>query len=216
MDSCKDVQSLIDFGRLSFHRAIQIEMNREEFFYLLPYLFSLALSLGILFYSWRHRRVTETTLAVARAAGFNEEELLRIRRGSTLHDIGKMGIPDDILRKKGPLTEEEREVVKNHPNTAFELLKGIPYLEKSLEIPYCHHEKWDGSGYPRGLKGKEIPLSARIFAVVDVWDALSSDRPYREAWSREKVAAYLLNESGKHFDPKVLDIFLELMRQGKI
>ena len=162
------------------------------------------------------RRVTETTLTVARAAGFNEEELLRIRRGSTLHDIGKMGIPDDILRKNGPLTEEEREVVKNHPNTAFELLKRIPYLEKSLEIPYCHHEKWDGSGYPRGLKGEEIPLSARIFAVVDVWDALSSDRPYREAWSREKVAAYLLNESGKHFDPKVLDIFLELMRQGKI
>src|SRR5262249_33636212 len=127
------------------------------------------------------RRVTGTTVAVARAMGFDEESMVHIRRGSILHDIGKMGIPDDILRKDGPLTEAERKIVQKHPSTALDLLKPIAYLEKAREIPYCHHEKWDGSGYPRGLKGEEIPLAARIFAVVDVWDALSSDRPYRSA-----------------------------------
>jgi putative nucleotidyltransferase with HDIG domain len=162
------------------------------------------------------RRVTETTLIVARAMGFDEEALVHIRRGSILHDIGKMGIPDDILRKNGPLTEAEREIVVNHPQTAFNLLKSIPYLEKALEIPYSHHEKWDGSGYPRQLKGEEIPLSARIFAVVDVWDALSSDRPYRNAWPREQIIEYLLGESGKHFDSMVVDLFLQMLREGKI
>ena len=162
------------------------------------------------------RRVTETTLIVARAMGFTEEELLHIRRGSILHDIGKMGIPDEILRKKGPLTKEERMTVEKHPNTALDLLKGISFLEKALEIPSCHHEKWDGSGYPCGLKGNEIPLTARIFAVVDVWDALSTDRPYREAWSRKRVVQYLIKESGKHFDPKVVEIFLRLLGEGKI
>jgi PAS domain S-box-containing protein len=162
------------------------------------------------------RRVTETTLIVARAMGFSEEELTHVRRGSILHDIGKMGIPDEILRKNGPLTEEERAIVEKHPDTALALLKGIPFLEKALEIPCCHHEKWDGSGYPCGLKGNEIPLTARIFAVVDVWDALSTDRPYREGWPREKVMRYLIDESGKHFDPKVVDVFLGLLREGKI
>jgi len=162
------------------------------------------------------RRVTETTLTVARAMGFDEEELTHIRRGSILHDIGKMGIPDDILRKNGPLTDEERSVVVKHPNTAFDLLKPITYLQNALLIPYCHHEKWDGTGYPRGLKEEEIPLAARIFAVVDVWDALSSDRPYRDAWSPEKVSNYIRNESGKHFDPKVVDVFLTMVEQGEI
>ena len=162
------------------------------------------------------RRVTEATLAVARAMDFTDEELTQIRRGSILHDIGKMGIPDDILRKNGPLTEAERLIVQKHPTTAYELLKPISYLEKALDIPYCHHEKWSGSGYPRGLKGEEIPLAARIFAVVDVWDALSSDRPYRSAWPREKVADYLIDESGKHFDPHVLDVFLQMMKKGEI
>ena len=162
------------------------------------------------------RRVTETTLAVARAMGFSEQELTQIRRGSILHDIGKMGIPDDILRKNGPLTNEEKAIVVKHPNTAYELLKPIAYLEQALDIPYCHHEKWDGSGYPRGLKGEEIPLSARIFAVVDVWDALCSDRPYREAWSQEKVANYLIDESGKHFDPNVVNVFLQMVEKGGI
>jgi PAS domain S-box-containing protein/putative nucleotidyltransferase with HDIG domain len=162
------------------------------------------------------RRVTETTVIVARAMGFTEEELTHIRRGSILHDIGKMGVPDDILRKNGSLTDEERMVVEKHPDTAFELLKGISFLEKALEIPHHHHEKWDGSGYPRGLKGNEIPLPARIFAVVDVWDALTTDRPYRQAWSRARVVQYLVDESGTHFDPKVVEIFLELLREGKI
>ena len=162
------------------------------------------------------RRVTETTLAVARAMQFDDAELIHIRRGAILHDIGKMGIPDDILRKKGPLTEEERIVVQRHPKTAYDLLKPISYLEKAMMIPYCHHEKWDGSGYPRGLKGEEIPLEARIFAVVDVWDALSSDRPYRKAWPQERVAAYVVAESGKHFDPQVVDAFLRMMEKGEI
>jgi PAS domain S-box-containing protein len=162
------------------------------------------------------RRVTETTLAVARAMGFNEEELVHIRRGSILHDIGKMGIPDDILRKAGPLSEEERQIVLKHPDTAYNLLKQISYLEKALEIPYCHHEKWDGTGYPRGLIKEQIPLSARIFAVIDVWDALRADRPYRQAWDKEKVIQYLQSESGTHFDPHVLNIFLGLVEKGEI
>jgi putative nucleotidyltransferase with HDIG domain len=162
------------------------------------------------------RRVTETTISVARAMGCTEEELVHVRRGSLLHDIGKMGIPDEILRKRGPLTDGERTVVVRHPITAYNLLKPIAYLEKALDIPYCHHEKWDGSGYPRGLKGEEIPLAARIFAVVDVWDALSSDRPYREAWSHDKVTRYMIAESGKHFDPDVLNIFLQMLEKGEI
>jgi len=162
------------------------------------------------------RRVTETTLTVGRAMGFDEEELVHIRRGSLLHDIGKMGIPDDILRKEGPLTDEERKVVVKHPTTAHDMLKPISYLEKAMEIPYCHHEKWDGTGYPRGLRGEKIPLAARIFAVVDVWDALSSDRPYRSAWSRKKVVRYLIDESGTHFDPQVVRTFLQMMENGEI
>jgi len=162
------------------------------------------------------RRVTATTLAVARAMGIDEDELVHIRRGSILHDIGKMAIPDEILRKGGSLTKEERAIVVKHPEIAFDLLKGIPYLKKALEIPYSHHEKWDGSGYPRGLKREEIPLAARIFAVVDVWDALSSDRPYRPAWRKGTVAQYLSDQSGQHFDPKVVDVFLRLLKEGKI
>jgi PAS domain S-box-containing protein/putative nucleotidyltransferase with HDIG domain len=162
------------------------------------------------------RRVTEATLVVARAMGFSEEDLTHVRRGSLLHDIGKMVIPDEILRKNGSLTEEERSIVEKHPITALELLKGIPFLEKALEIPCCHHEKWDGSGYPCGLKGNEIPLTARIFTAVDVWDALSTNRPYREAWPQEKVIDYLLDQSEKHFDPKVVEVFLGLLHEGKI
>ena len=162
------------------------------------------------------RRVTETTVSVARAMGISEEEVEHIRRGAILHDIGKMGIPDEILRKEGPLNEEERQVVIKHPETAYDLLKQIPFLKEALDIPYCHHEKWDGSGYPRGLEKFEIPLSARIFAVADVWDALSSDRPYRKAWSTEKVAHYLISESGKHFDPYVVNKFLGMMEKGEI
>lgn len=162
------------------------------------------------------RRVTETTVAVARAMGVAEENLEHIRRGAILHDIGKMGIPDEILRKEGPLTDEKREIIRKHPETAFELLKLIPFLKNALDIPYCHHEKWDGSGYPRGLQKFEIPLSARIFAIVDVWDALSSDRPYRQAMSREQTIHYLISESGKYFDPQVVNKFLDMLEKGEI
>jgi PAS domain S-box-containing protein len=162
------------------------------------------------------RRVTETTLVVARVMGFDDEELIHLRHGTILHDIGKMAIPDEILRKPGPLTDSERQVVMHHPKVAYDLLVRIPHLKKALEIPYLHHEKWDGTGYPRGLKQDEIPLSARIFAVVDVWDALSSDRPYRKAWPKEKVSQYINAASGKHFDPKVVTVFLQLLEQGKI
>ena len=162
------------------------------------------------------RRVTETTLAVARAIGIPEDEVEHIRRGAILHDIGKMGIADDILRKNGPLTPDERVIVEKHPITAHDLLKPIGFLQKALDIPYCHHEKWDGSGYPRGLKGEAIPLAARIFAMSDVWDALTTDRPYRKAWSREKVKEYLTQESGKYFDPRVVELFLQMLEKGEI
>ncbi|MBI3151473.1 MAG: transporter substrate-binding domain-containing protein [Chloroflexi bacterium] len=162
------------------------------------------------------RRVTEITLIIARAMGMDEKELVDARRGAILHDIGKMAIPDEILRKNGPLTEQEREIVNLHPQVAYDLLSRIPYLKKALEIPYSHHEKWDGSGYPRGLKGDEIPLVARIFAVADVWDALSCDRPYRKGWEKDKVVQYLRSESGRHFDPKIVSVFFELLDRGEI
>jgi putative nucleotidyltransferase with HDIG domain len=148
-------------------------------------------------------RVTELTIRLARAMGINENEMVHIRRGALLHDIGKMGIPDLILLKPGPLTDEEWVVMRKHPVYALDLLSKIPYLRPALDIPYYHHEKWDGSGYPSKLKGEQIPLSARIFAVADVWDALRSDRPYRKGWPAEKASAYILSEAGQHFDPKV-------------
>jgi HD-GYP domain-containing protein (c-di-GMP phosphodiesterase class II) len=140
-----------------------------------------------------------------------KEDLVNLRRGALLHDIGKMGIPDHILFKPGPLTTEEWDIIKQHPNYAYLLLSSISYLQSALEIPYCHHEWWDGSGYPRGLKGEEIPKGARIFAVVDVWDALLSDRPYRKAWNKEKALAYIQDLAGKQFDPKVVDVFLKIV-----
>jgi HD-GYP domain-containing protein (c-di-GMP phosphodiesterase class II) len=153
-------------------------------------------------------RVIEMTMRVAGKLGIRGESLQNIRRGALLHDIGKMGIPDSILLKPGPLTPAEWEIMRQHPVHAYEMLKTIDYLESALEIPYCHHERWDGYGYPRGLKGKNIPLSARIFAVVDVWDALTSDRPYRSAWAELRAMEYIRAESGGHFDPQVVDAFL--------
>jgi len=156
------------------------------------------------------RRVTDLTLLVAREMGINDEELAHIRRGALLHDIGKMGVPDAVLLKPGKLTDEEWEIMRRHPVYAYEMLSRIDYLRPALETPYCHHERWDGTGYPRGLKGEEIPLSARIFAVVDVFDALTSDRPYRKAWPMEKALEYLREQSGKHFDPRVVEVFFSL------
>jgi PAS domain S-box-containing protein len=156
------------------------------------------------------QRVTGMTVKLARAFGLNEAELVQVRLGALLHDIGKMGIPDRILHKHGSLTEEEWATMKKHPPFAYEMLSPIRYLRLALGIPYYHHEKWDGTGYPRGLKGEQIPLVARIFAVVDVWDALSSDRPYRAAWPKEKVFEYIRGSSGTHFDPQVVNVFLQL------
>jgi PAS domain S-box-containing protein/putative nucleotidyltransferase with HDIG domain len=156
------------------------------------------------------RRVTEMTLSLARALGLSDEELVHVRRGALLHDIGKMGIPDAILLKPGPLTEQEWTIMRWHPTLAYQLLQPITYLWPALDIPYRHHEKWDGSGYPQGLKGAQIPLAARAFAVVDVWDALTSDRPYRPAWSWDRTFAHIRAEAGHHFDPAVVEVFLAL------
>jgi response regulator RpfG family c-di-GMP phosphodiesterase len=153
-------------------------------------------------------RVTEFTVRLARAIGIQENEIVHTRRGALLHDIGKLGVPDTILFKPGRLTEEEWVLMKQHPQFAFDMLSPIAYLLPALDIPYCHHEKWDGTGYPRGLKGEQIPMAARIFSVVDVWDALLSDRSYRVAWPREEVLDYIREQSGKYFDPEVVNTFL--------
>ena len=153
------------------------------------------------------------TLRLGEELGLEGEALAHMRRGALLHDIGKMGIPDSILHKPGPLNEAEWVLMRRHPVYAYEMLSSIVHLRPALDIPYCHHEKWNGSGYPRGLKGEEIPLAARIFAVVDVWDALLSDRPYRLAWPEEKVSAYILQQSGEHVDSGVGEKFLKLFGQ---
>jgi HD-GYP domain-containing protein (c-di-GMP phosphodiesterase class II) len=157
------------------------------------------------------QRVTEMTLELARAFSVKEEELPHIRRGALLHDIGKMGIPDNILFKPTPLTDEEWIIMRKHPEYAYQLLSPITYLREAIAIPYCHHERWDGSGYPQGLKGEQIPLAARIFAVVDVYDALSFARPYRAAWQEDKVIEYIKSLSGILFDPRVVELFLKFL-----
>jgi HD-GYP domain-containing protein (c-di-GMP phosphodiesterase class II) len=159
------------------------------------------------------RRVTELTVRLAHDYPVDREQAVHIRRGALLHDIGKMAVPDAILRKPGPLTAKEWEIMKRHPIYAYEWLSPIPYLRPAMDIPYCHHEKWDGSGYPRGLKANAIPLAARLFAVVDVWDALRSDRPYRPGWPEEKVAAYIQERAEKDFDPKVVNAFLKNVKK---
>lgn len=156
------------------------------------------------------QRVTALTKVLAKKLGINGEELEHIERGALLHDIGKMAIPDHILLKKGSLTLSERKYMELHPDFAKDMLEEIEFLHPAIDIPYCHHEKWDGSGYPRNLKGEEIPFAARIFAVVDVWDALTSERPYREPLPPEKVRKIIQADSGKHFDPHIVEAFLEL------
>jgi putative nucleotidyltransferase with HDIG domain len=156
------------------------------------------------------QRVTKMTVRLAESMGFNQQQLLHVRRGALLHDIGKMGVPDRILLKPGKLTDEEWEIMRKHPVYAYQLLKPITYLGSALDIPYCHHEKWDGTGYPRGLTGEEIPLAARIFSVIDIYDALTSDRPYREAWTIEKTSSYIRELSGTHLDPQVVEAFLKM------
>ncbi len=156
-------------------------------------------------------RVVEMTMRLARAMGISDEQLVHVRRGAILHDIGKMGIPDSILLKPGPLTAEEWLIMRQHPLYAYDLLAPIKFLAPALDIPYTHHERWNGTGYPRGLKGREIPLAGRIFAVVDVWDALNSERPYRPAWPQQAVREFIIQEAGRLFDPDVVRVFLALL-----
>ena len=161
------------------------------------------------------QRVTQMTVELARVLGFTEDEIVHIRRGALLHDMGKMGIPDEILQKPGPLSDEEWSTMRRHPQYAYQMLSNIKYLKEAIIIPYYHHERWDGSGYPHKLKGSDIPLYARLFAVVDVWDALSSDRPYRKRIPRHDVVEYLKKESGRLFDPEIVEKFLLLLGESK-
>jgi putative nucleotidyltransferase with HDIG domain len=154
------------------------------------------------------QRVTVLTQDLARQMGFDEEKLVHVKRGALLHDIGKMGIPDGILLKAGSLTPAERELMQQHPCLAYEMLSPIAFLKPAVDIPYCHHEKWNGTGYPRHLRGEEIPLSARIFSVVDVWDALTSHRPYRTPLDPAEARRYICEQSGVHFDPQIVDVFV--------
>ena len=155
------------------------------------------------------QRVVEMTIRLARALSVRDEEMVHLRRGALLHDIGKMGIPDSILLKPGPLTEEEWAIMRKHPTYAYEMLAPISYLGPALDVPYCHHEKWDGTGYPRGLRGEAVPYQARIFAVADVWDALRSDRPYRKGWQEAEALKYVQDQIGRHFEPAVAKTFLD-------
>jgi PAS domain S-box-containing protein len=162
------------------------------------------------------QRVVDSTMRLAEAVGIQEDELVHVRRGAYLHDLGKIGIPDRILHKEGPLTDEEWHVMRQHPQYAYDTLSSIEYLQPALDIPFCHHEKWDGTGYPRQLKGEDIPLAARLFAIVDVWDALTHQRPYRpQAWSKEVTLSYIQKQSGKHFDPRIVEIFQQVQPQFK-
>lgn len=157
------------------------------------------------------KRVTQLTLELARKFGVSEQQLTHIRRGALLHDMGKLGIPDSVLLKPGLLDENEWEIMRGHPQLAYDMLYPIEYLRPALDIPYCHHEKWDGTGYPKGLKGEQIPLAARLFAIVDVWDALTTDRPYRPAWDKQIAMAYIRDQSGAHFQPAIVDLFVQIM-----
>jgi putative nucleotidyltransferase with HDIG domain len=157
------------------------------------------------------RRLVELSTRLAQALGLSPEEINHLQRGALLHDIGKLAIPDEILLKPGALNDAEKKLMEQHPVFAKQMLSRVSFLQPCVEVAYSHHERWDGLGYPEGLKGEEIPLAARIFAVVDQWDALASDRPYRKAWNREKMIAYLRENSGKIYDPHIVDVFLSLI-----
>ena len=157
------------------------------------------------------QRVTLLAVQLAQEIGMSKEEVAHLRQGALLHDIGKMAVPDSILHKNGPLTEQEKAIMRKHPVNAYNMLYPITHLRPALDIPYCHHERWDGNGYPSGLKGEEIPLAARIFTIIDVWDALRSHRPYRKAWSVKKTITYIQKQAGKSFDPKIVNRFVEVI-----
>jgi PAS domain S-box-containing protein len=161
------------------------------------------------------RRVADQTIKLAQAAGFGGIDLVHARRGALLHDIGMLAVPETVLLKPGPLSDAERGVMRQHPDHGFEFLAPINYLRPSLDIPYCHHEKWDGSGYPRGLRGDHIPMAARLFALVDIWDALRADRPFRAAWPAERARAYIHAQSGIEFDPQLTELFMQIATNGR-
>jgi putative nucleotidyltransferase with HDIG domain len=214
--------AIADIAANAIHRATLHEQTRQD-------AADLALAYASTLEGWaralelRHqeteghtRRVAEMTLTLARAMNIPEKELTDIWRGALLHDIGKMAIPDTVLLKRGPLDDSEWEIMRQHPRYAFQMLAEIQYLQPALNIPLYHHEKWDGSGYPSGLAGKEIPLEARVFAVIDVWDALTSDRVYRPAWTRSAAAQYIREQSGRQFDPAVVDAFFRYHEAGEL
>lgn len=159
------------------------------------------------------RRVVDLTVELSGIFGVSAEALIHIRRGALLHDIGKMALPDSVLLKPGPLDAHEREQMYLHPWYAYQMLSGVDFLRPALDIPYAHHERWDGSGYPRGLRGEETPFAARLFAVIDVWDALRFDRPYRPGWSADRVIEHIRSSSGTHFEPVVAEAFEALLRK---
>jgi putative nucleotidyltransferase with HDIG domain len=159
------------------------------------------------------QRVTQLAVQLAERMGYNDSDITDIRRGALLHDIGKMGVPDAILNKPGKLNDSEWRIMKQHPDYARDMLAPIVFLHSALSIPYAHHERWDGSGYPRKLKGERIPPAARLFALVDVWDALTNDRPYRKAWEPPRAATYLLEQSGKQFDPHITRVFISHLKE---
>lgn len=212
------LSAISDIAASAIHRASLHEQTRKA-------AASLAKAYDTTLEGWAHalelrdqeteghtRRVVEKTIDLAKAMGIvNPQTLENIRRGALLHDIGKMGIPDSVLLKPSTLNDHEREIMRRHPEYAYTMLNQIEYLRPSLQIAYCHHEKWDGTGYPRGIKGEDIPIEARLFAIVDVWDALTSDRPYRKAWSQSDARRYIAQQSGKHFDPRVSEVFLAMM-----
>jgi HD-GYP domain-containing protein (c-di-GMP phosphodiesterase class II) len=162
------------------------------------------------------QRVTNLTVQLAHMAGMSSEQIAQVRRGALLHDIGKLGVPDSILLKPDKLTDEEWAIMRRHPRYAYDMLSSIDYLRPALDIPYCHHEKWDGTGYPRGLQGEQIPLAARLFAVVDVWDALRSDRPYRAGWPEERVLEHIRGQAETHFDIRAVEIFFQVLNEARV
>ncbi len=204
------VHDITDY-RMAEEHSMQIHMDLEMSFTATLNGWSRGLELRDRETPGHSARVTDKTIDIALKMGISIEQIMHVRHGALLHDIGKMAIPDSILFKPGPLSVYERNVMEQHPSFAYNLLHNISYLKPALTIPYSHHEKFDGSGYPQGLKYDEIPIEARIFSVVDTWDSLSSDRPYRTAWPDEKVKQYITDDHGQQFDPSIVDIFLETL-----
>lgn len=199
--------------RRDFHRIVQAQESLEQSYDATLQGWARALDLRDRSTEQHTSRVADLAIDLAREMGIGEPDLTYMRRGALLHDIGKMGIPDSILLKPGPLDAGEWAIMREHPKYAYDLLLPIDHMKPALDIPFCHHEKWDGSGYPRGLAGEQIPLHARIFAIADVWDALTSSRPYREAWPPGKALVYVREQSGSHFDPAVIQAFESLLLQ---